>query len=89
MTRSVRVALAAGALSAGMIIGLGAGTAGADSSTRSGTKGATRTATARVELAPLPPSEKESILPPHMQHQLNNPNYNKKWFNLLQHSIDH
>ncbi len=89
MTRSVRMALAAGALSVAMIVGLGAGVAGADSSTRAGTKGATRTATAHVELAPLPPSEKESILPPHMQHQLKDPNYSKKWFNLLQHSVDH
>lgn len=87
MARSLRVALGAGVLSAGMLVGLGAGLAAADSSTRGNPNGGKRTATSNSTIAPLPSSTKRSILPPHLQHMIDDPKYHKSLLNLLSQSI--
>lgn len=86
MTRSLVVVLAAGALSAGMIVAPGVGVAAADSPARN--RHHHRPVVTQVDPGKgASVDADEELLPQHMTHYRDDPNYRKHLFDLLRHSI--
>lgn len=86
MTRSLVVVLAAGALSAGVVVAPGVGVAAADSPARN--RHHHRPVVTQVDSGKgSVDADDEGLLPEHAQHYRDDPNFRKHLFDLLRHSI--